>query len=374
MAESFKRIVRIPSHRQISRADFRGKRVLVRVDFNVPIENGKIQDMERIFCAMPTIKKCLERGASEINIITHLGRPKNDSDKEFSTAILSKKIAELLREKKPPKVGKTDIDSPALRTFYQISPKVRLFENLRYDSGEEKNSVAFAKKLALLGDVCVIDAFANLHREHASMVAVQQLMPSYAGLLVEKEVNSLFALVNSSDHPFVCVIGGAKVEDKMPIMQELSKVADTIIVGGMTANEYILGGHVLNDKIFLPMDGINKVGAIVPINEQTLKAGVFDIGPQTIMLYKSILSSAKTIFWNGNLGMSENRRYVHGTYEIARFIAKLKAKKIVSGGNTGQVINELKIADRFNFISTGGGATSNFIAGKKMPALEMLLK
>lgn len=374
MAESSRRIVRIPSHRQLSRADFRNKRVLVRVDFNVPIENGEIEDVERITAAMPTVKKCLERGAAEVNIVTHLGRPKSANDKEFSTAILAKKVGELLREKNPPKAGKTDIDSLALNSFYQVGPKVRLFENLRYDSGEEKNSVTFAKKLALLGDVCVIDAFANLHREHASMMAVQSLLPTFAGLLVEKEVNSLFSLLNNPDHPFICVIGGAKVEDKMPIMEALSDLADTIIIGGMTANEYILKGHVKGEKIFLPMDGINKVGAIVPINEQTLKAGVFDIGPQTIMLYKSILSSAKTIFWNGNLGMSENKRYVHGTYEIARFIAKLKAQKVVSGGNTAQVIDELKIADRFSFISTGGGATSTFISGEKMPALEMLLK
>jgi len=374
VAESSRRIVRIPSHRQLSRADFRNKRVLVRVDFNVPIENGEIEDVERITAAMPTVKKCLERGAAEVNIVTHLGRPKSANDKEFSTAILAKKVGELLREKNPPKAGKTDIDSLALNSFYQVGPKVRLFENLRYDSGEEKNSVTFAKKLALLGDVCVIDAFANLHREHASMMAVQSLLPTFAGLLVEKEVNSLFSLLNNPDHPFICVIGGAKVEDKMPIMEALSDLADTIIIGGMTANEYILKGHVKGEKIFLPMDGINKVGAIVPINEQTLKAGVFDIGPQTIMLYKSILSSAKTIFWNGNLGMSENKRYVHGTYEIARFIAKLKAQKVVSGGNTAQVIDELKIADRFSFISTGGGATSTFISGEKMPALEMLLK
>ncbi len=374
MAESSKRIVRIPSHRQIGRVDFRWKRVLVRVDFNVPIKDGRIEDLERILFAIPTIKKCLERGATEVNIITHLGRPKSENDKEFSTGIIAKKVAQLLREKKPPRLGRTDIDSPALKTFYQVGPKVRLFENLRYDPGEEKNSVSFAKKLALLGDVCVIDAFANLHREHASMAAIQDILPTFAGLLVEKEVNSLFTLLNSPDHPFVCVIGGAKIKDKMPIIDVLSEVADTIIVGGMTANEYILNGQVKPEKIFLPMDGINRVGAIVPINEQTLKAGVFDIGPQTIMLYKSILYSAKTIFWNGNLGMSENKRYVHGTYEIARFIAKLKAKKIISGGNTAQVINELKIADRFDFISTGGGATSTFISGEKMPVLERLLK
>jgi phosphoglycerate kinase len=374
VADQFKRIVRIPSHRQISRVDLRSKRVLLRVDFNVPVENGQIEDVKRIWAALPTIKKCLERGAAEVNIVSHFGRPKNSRDEAFSTKIIAKKLSEIMREKRAPRQGVSDIDSPALARFYQITPKVRLFENLRFDPGEEKNSAHFAKQLSALGDICVIDAFANLHRNHASMVAIQDFLPTYAGLLVEREVNVLFRLLNQPERPFVCIVGGAKVEDKLPIIEAFSESADAVLIGGMTANEYILQEHPKGENIFLPNDGINKVGGIVPINQQTLKSGIFDIGPQTIMLYKSVLSSAKTIFWNGNMGMSENKRYVHGTFEIARFISKLKADKIASGGNTVEVIDELNLADRFSFLSTGGGATSDFVAGKKLPALERLLK
>jgi phosphoglycerate kinase len=206
------------------------------------------------------------------------------------------------------------------------------------------------------------------------MVAVAKILPTYAGLLVEKEVNSLFRLLYQPKEPFVAIIGGAKVKDKLPVIEALSKKVQAVIVGGKTANEWILEGHKRTGNIYLPTDGINKQGSIVPINEQTLKAGIFDIGPQTIMLYKSIISSAKTVFWNGNLGMTENKRFIHGTYEIARFIAKLRLEKVASGGNTAEVIDELKLQDQFNFISTGGGATDDFIIGKKMPALEILLK
>jgi phosphoglycerate kinase len=250
---------------------------------------------------------------------------------------------------------------------------VRLYENLRFDKGEEKNSIDFAKKLATLGDIMVLDAFANIHREHASMMKIQELLPTYAGLLVEKEVNSLFKLLNVPEKPFVAIIAGAKVEDKLGVIETLSKLCDAVLLGGKTANEYMLAGHPKTGNIYFPSDGLSKLGSIVPINEQTLKSGVFDIGPQTVMLYKSILSSAKTIFWNGNLGMTENRRFTYGTFELARYIAKLKAEKVASGGNTVEVIDELGLSDSFTFISTGGGATSEFITGKKLPVLEKLL-
>jgi phosphoglycerate kinase len=372
--ELSKRIIRIPSARQLARADFRGKRVLARFDFNVPIENGKIEDTNRIDVVIPTLKKIMEKDPVEINIVCHLGRPSKPKDPEFSVKPIAKYLHGILKSKHAMAVGHTDIDSLALDTFYQIADKIRLFENLRYDEGEEKNSVAFAKKLARLGDVFVLDAFANIHREHASMVAIQDLLPTYVGLLTEREINTLFKLLHAPERPFVAIIGGAKIEDKMPIINNLSKKSDAVIVGGMTANEYILKKLPRTGNIYLPVDGINKSGVISAMDEHSIKDGIFDIGPQTIMLYKSILSSAKTVFWNGNLGMTENRRFVHGTYEIARYLQKLKCEKIASGGNTAEVIDEMGDEDAFDFISTGGGATSDFIAGKTLPALEKLLK
>lgn len=374
MEELSKRIIRVPSSRQLARADFRGKRVLARFDFNIPIENAKIEDTNRIDLVIPTIKKILEKGAQEINIVCHLGRPEKKKDPEFSVRIIADYLNEALKSKQRLLVGHTDISSDSLDTFYQINDKIRLFENLRYDEGEEKNLLSFAKKLARLGDVFVLDAFANIHREHASMVAIQDLLPTYVGLLTEKEINTLFRLLHAPERPFVAIIGGAKVEDKMPIIESLSKKSDAIIVGGMTANEYILKKLPRSGNIYLPVDGVNKSGSICNMDEETIKNGVFDIGPQTIMLYKSILSSAKTIFWNGNLGMTENKRFVHGTYEIARYLQKLKCEKVASGGNTAEVIDEMGGEATFDFISSGGGATSDLVAGKELPAIDKLLK
>lgn len=374
MEESFKRIIRVPSFRQLSRADFRSKRVLVRFDFNVPIEKGVIEDEKRIDVAIPTIKKILERGATEINIVCHLGRPKNSTDQSCSVKLIAQYLSKKLLPGSAPKAFRTDIDSPSLSKFYQITDRVRLFENIRYDEREEKNSVVFAKQLARLGDVFVLDAFANIHRQHASMDAIQDILPTYTGLIMEREINVLHRILHAPERPFVAIIGGAKVEDKLPIIKALAKKSDAVIVGGKTANEWVERGIPTGKNIFLPTDGINKSGSIVPMNDEDIKKGIFDIGPQTIMLYKSVLASAKTIFWNGNLGMTEDKKFVHGTYEIARYIQKLKCDKVASGGNTAEVIDEMGIEDGFDFISTGGGATSDLIAGKNLPVLNKLLK
>lgn len=374
MEESFKRIIRVPSFRQLSRADFRSKRVLARFDFNVPIEKGVIEDEKRIDVAIPTIKKILERGAAEINIVCHLGRPKNYTDQSCSVKLIAQYLSKKLLPGSVLKAFRTDIDSPSLSKFYQITDRVRLFENIRYDDREEKNSVAFAKQLARLGDVFVLDAFANIHRQHASMDAIQDLLPTYTGLVMEREINVLHRILHAPKRPFVAIIGGAKVEDKLPIIKALAKKSDAVIVGGKTANEWVEQTIPTGKNIFLPTDGINKMGSIVPMDAESIKKGIFDIGPQTIMLYKSILASAKTIFWNGNLGMTEDKKFVHGTYEIARYIQKLKCDKVASGGNTAEVIDEMGIEGGFDFISTGGGATSDLIAGKNLPVLNKLLK
>jgi len=369
---NFKRILRVPPHKTLRRVDFRGKRVLVRLDLNVPIENGKIMDPRRIEESVPTVKKVYERGAKEINIICHLGRPKGRDDK-FSTYPIAQVLSILLRSKDKIETIKTDYKSPALEKFYRVAPNVNLFENLRFDAREEKNSKDFAKELGLCGDVFVLDAFANIHREHTSMMALQDELPTFVGPLVEKEVNSLYKILFNPEHPFVAIIGGAKIEDKIGAITSLSKRADAVLVGGMTANEWILDRHPKGTNIYLPSDGVNKVGAIVEPTPEAIKTGILDIGPETIMLYKSILSSAKTIFINGNLGVTEDKKFVHGTYEILRFVSRLKAEKVASGGNTAEVIHELNLENQFDFISTGGGATSDLISGRKMPVIDRLL-
>lgn len=372
MAESFKRIIRIPSRREIEHAAIAGKKILARFDFNLPVSDGKIEDEERIDLAIPTIKYILSKNPRELNIVTHFGRPESEKDTDFSTLVIAKIIAKKLGKKSPSKKDIEGQKSPALKNCYSFE-NINVFENLRFDKREELNDRVFAAELAQFGDLFIQDAFANAHRTHTSMVALQKMLPTYAGHLLKKEVNTLFKIVNASNRPLVAVIGGAKIEDKLPIIEALSKIADSVIVGGRTANEWIMDKHPRTGNVYLPIDGVGKNGAIAPINEQTLKSGIFDIGPQTIMLYKSILASAKTVFWNGNLGLTEEKKFAHGTNEIARFMSKLKAETIVSGGNTVQVVNDLKIADSFSFISSGGGATSDFISGKKLPALELLL-
>lgn len=373
MADSFKRIIRIPSHREIEHAPITGRRVLARFDFNLPVSDGKVEDEKRIDLAIPTIKYILSKNPKELNIITHFGRPKSSKDTDFSTLVIAKKIAKKLGKRSPSKKEIEGQKSPTLATCYSFA-NINVFENLRFDGREEANDQAFAKELAEFGDILIQDAFANIHRSHTSMVALQRKLPTYAGILLKKEVNTLFKIINVPDRPFVAIIGGAKIEDKLPVIEALSKIADSVIVGGKTANEWIMDKQPRTGNIYLPTDGVGKNGSITPINEQTLKSGIFDIGPQTIMLYKSILASAKTVFWNGNLGLTEEKKFAHGTNEIARFISKLKAETIVSGGNTVQVVDDLGIGESFDFLSSGGGATSDFIAGKKLLALELLLE
>lgn len=374
MADSFKRIIRIPSRREIEHAPIAGKRVLARFDFNLPISpEGKVEDDKRIDLALPTIEYILSKKPLELNIITHFGRPKSAKDSVFSTLVIARVLSKKLSKRSPEKRAIEGQKSPSLATCYSFGT-INVLENLRFDKREEENDTGFAKELATFGDIFIQDAFANIHRNHTSMVALQKQLPTYAGLLVNKEVNTLFKIINVPKKPFVAVIGGAKIEDKLPVIQALSKIADSVIVGGRTANEWILDRQPRTGNIYLPTDGIGKNGSITPINEQTLKSGIFDIGPQTIMLYKSILAPAKTVFWNGNLGMTEDRRFIHGTNEIARFIAKLKAETIVSGGNTVQVVDDLDLSSSYSFTSSGGGATSDFICSKKLPALELLLE
>lgn len=373
MVSSSKRIIRIPSHRQLKRADFRGKRVLIRLDLNVPIANGKILDSRRIEASVPTVKKVMERGAKEINIICHLGRPAKPS-KEFSVEGVAREVARHLRRKKIKTVKNTGYSSPALKVAYEVYEGIRLFENLRFDKREEANSSAFAKELATLGDIFVLDAFANIHRQHASMDKLQDELTTFAGLLMEREINGLFKILYAPDKPFVAIIGGSKYEDKVPVIESLAKRCEAVLVGGKTANEMILKDISNAANIFLPSDGINKSGVMVEMSKDKVRAGVFDIGPRTIMHFKSILSSAKTVFFNGNLGMTENGKFAHGTNEVVRYITKLRIDAVASGGNTTDIIYDLGLEGGFDFISTGGGATSDLISGKKLPVLNKLLK
>lgn len=324
--------------KNIKEANVQNKKVFLRVDYNVTIENGKILDDYRITASYPTLDYLLENGALKITIGTHLGRPEGKIVPEFST----KPIADFLAQKYP-----TD--------------KVVVLENLRFDPGEEKNDSDFAKKLADANDIFVNDAFGVCHREAASTCAITQFLPAFAGFLIEKEISEL-AKLNNPEKPFIAIIAGAKIETKLPLIKKFSQIADFVLVGGLIANQAIEQKLELATNVILPIDGIN--------DEQNIAR---DIGPQTIEKFSEIIKTAQTIFWNGNLGMTENEKYRNGSIKIAEAIVNSKAEiKIVGGGDTVSFLHELNLTDQFSFISTGGGATLEFLAGEKMPGLEAL--
>jgi len=263
--------------------------------------------------------------------------------------------------------------SPILSRRYYIGRSITLLENLRFDKLEEKNSPKLAKLLAREGDLYINDAFATSHRAHTSLVAITKVLPSFAGLLLTSEVRQLEPLLAKQEKPFIVVIGGAKITDKIPIINHFRSKADTILVGGRTSIDYYLAMTEPVEKLVFPTDGIDAKGRIQAFDKDTLKKNpLFDIGPDTIMRFKSILKSAKTVFWNGSLGLAEDKKFCHGTYEIARFVANLRATTILSGGDTVAVVDKLNLRDRFSFVSTAGGAASEFLIGKKLPGLVAL--
>ena len=366
--------------------DISNKKVLLRVGFDVPIENGKIVDDHRVIEGLPTIKYLLERGC-EITVINHIGRPEGKVDSSLSNKPVEERVKELIDSEEATEIyasqnqnnffpaKKFSFTSPvdpavagnqaqraagySSRHIYRSSNKLKFLENIRFDPREEKNDNSLAQKLAQGQDIFIQDAFSNCHRVHASMVAITQFLPSYAGLLVEKEVKELSKLIDNPAKPMVVIIGGAKVETKVPIIENLKKIADFILVGGATANEANVKGLFVNDdKIIIPIDGIK--------DENNVDR---DIGAKTVAIFKEKLSPVKTIFWSGNLGMTEDERFKNGSQEIAEYITTLKAFKTVGGGDTVKFINDLKLASSFDFISTGGGASLAFLSGKELPGL-----
>ncbi|PIT97030.1 hypothetical protein COT77_03555 [Candidatus Berkelbacteria bacterium CG10_big_fil_rev_8_21_14_0_10_41_12] len=368
-----KKIVRIPSNKLLRAANISGKNILIRFDFNVPIEQGKIEDDNRIIASLETLNYVIKKNPKNIYLIAHLDRPGGRFVKSLAMLPIAKELKKLLRLRH--NIDKVKLgENRVLKSVYKLSPNIFLLENLRFEPGEEKNDQGFAKEIADIANIYIIDAFATMHRAHASTVAIVELLPTYTGFLVEKEVNALLKIIHNPEHPYIFVIGGAKIEDKMPLIEAVRQKCDHVLVGGKVANEWIMRGHEQGEKVRLPVDGINKKGIIVPVNSATLKEGIFDIGPQTIMNYKKYISSSKTIVWNGSLGMAEEEKFAFATNEIARFIAKQHAEKVILGGDTAGVIDRLRLSKNFDFVSTGGSASTEFLAGKNLPGLEKLLK
>jgi len=371
--------------------ELKDKNVIMRVDFNVPLDkNSRIMDDTRIKANLKTIKYLLQSNVKEIFLISHLGRPvirpKERIEKivEGNNNLVLKPVAEKLSywlkiKNKPENIYLKKINYPA----YKLSPKLTLLENIRFDFREEKNDSDFSKDLASLGNIYINDAFAVSHRAHASVVGITKFIPSYAGFLIEKEIENLNNLMAEPKKPFLLILGGAKVYDKMLVIKHILKKVDYILLGGVMANTFMAarGINVKNSIVekerFDLADELFKKSPKKFIFPTTLvwdKGKIVDIDPMAVRAWKRYFDKAKTIFWNGTMGLTSLgiNKFCFGSREAARLMAGAKATKIVAGGDTIAEVAKWKLEGKMTFISTGGGATLEYLAGDKLPGLEAL--
>lgn len=383
--------------------DLAGKRVLVRVDFNVPLENGQITDDTRIRAAVPTLKAILEQKPKAVILMSHLGRPKGGPDPKYSLA----PVASALTEQLGVEVRfASDTVGDAATSAANILPNggVLLLENTRFYPGEEKNDKALAQQMAALGDVFVMDAFGSAHRAHSSTVGVTEFLPSVAGLLMEKEINYLGSVIEQPERPFVAILGGAKVSDKIAVIESLLGKVDSLLIGGGMANTFFaaqgraMGNSLVEqdavetaksllekggDKLVLPVDAIigdkfddNANTRTIRIEEGVPEGwGIYDIGEATIDLFRDRLQDAKTVVWNGPMGVFEKPIFANGTNAVARILADITASgatTIVGGGDSAAAIEGAGLADQITHLSTGGGASLEMLEGQTLPGVAAL--
>ncbi len=380
----------------------KGKKVIVRVDFNVPLDkNRKITDDRRIQAALPTIRYLLEHDAAKVILMSHLGRPDGQVLDEFKLDPVAGRLSELLGEK----VLKLDdcIGEEVAEKIKDSSERVLLLENLRFHKEEKKNDRDFAKKLASTADVYVNDAFGSAHRAHASVAGITEHLPSAAGFLLEKEIRYLGGVIENPQKPFVVILGGAKVSDKIAVIENLIEKADAILIGGGMAYTFLkargvkVGKSKLEpDKVDLARELLEKARqkgvevvlstdyVIVPDFDQPEKKKVItgdipddwegvDIGPKTVERFREILKDAKTIVWNGPVGVFEIDAFAAGTRAIAEFIAGIEgASTIIGGGDSAAAVSKFKVDDKMTHISTGGGASLEYLEGKTLPGVAAI--
>ena len=328
--------------------------MLVRSDLNVPLADGHIADDTRIRASLPTLQLLLERKASEVTVCSHLGRPKGE-DPAFSIRPIAERLRELLPD-----------------------DRLRVLENTRFNPGETKNDPQFAKELADDNDLFVQDAFGSVHRAHASTVGVAELLPAYAGLLLERELTELGKLLGEVERPFVLISGGAKVDDKLGVLQNLGGKADTVLVGGKMA-EQIRTDNPLSFDVVLPIDVVaarefaaDAEAKVVPYDALPEEWLGLDIGPVTRELFAQHISQARTIFWNGPMGVFEWPRFSEGTKAVAEAVASADAHSVVGGADSARALSELGLADKVSWLSTGGGAALELLEGKELPGVAAI--
>lgn len=387
----------------IRECDFSNKKALVRVDFNVPLKDGVVTDDTRIQAALPTINYLLEKGASVV-VMSHFGRPKGKKNPEFSMAPIAKRFSELLG--KPVVLAKDVIGSEVAAQVAALKKgDVLLLENVRFYAEEEANDPEFAKNLAAFGDVYVNDAFGTAHRAHASTEGVAHYLPSYAGFLIEKEVKFMAPLLENPDKPFVAIIGGSKVSSKISVLESLVRTCNTIVIGGGMAYTFLaVQGHSIGKSLveeeyketatsFLAKAKEKGVQVILPVDhlcgeefkEDTAVIKVdcadipqnligMDIGPKTIELIVAAVTKAKSVVWNGPMGVFEFNSFANGTLTVAKALAQSSATTVVGGGDSVAAINKFDLADKISHVSTGGGASLEFLEGQVLPGIKALEK
>ena len=337
--------------RSVRDADVAGTRVLVRADLNVPLEDGEVADDTRIRASLPTLQLLLERDAAHVAVCSHLGRPKGP-DPAFGMAPVAARLRELLDDE-----------------------RLAVLENTRFDPGETKNDPESARRLAEGMDLYVNDAFGSAHRAHASTEGVAHVLPAYAGLLLEQELEMLGRLLGDVERPFVLVAGGAKVEDKLGVLVELGRRADTVLVGGKMAEE-LRGDNPLPYDAELPTDVVaaaafeeSAESRVVPYDDLPSGWLGLDIGPETRERFGEIVRAARTVFWNGPMGVFEREPFAEGTKAVARAVADVEGFTVVGGGDSVRAVSELGLADRVSWVSTGGGASLELLEGKELPGV-----
>ena len=340
--------------RSVREADVRDKRVLVRADLNVPLDNGRVADDTRIRASLPTLQYLLEHDAKEVAVCSHLGRPKGP-DPAFSMTPVARRLRELLPDE-----------------------RIDLLENTRFDPGETKNDPKFAQHLADGRDLFVEDAFGSVHRAHASTVGVAKLLPAYAGLLLERELAELGKLLGDVERPFVLVSGGAKVEDKLGVLRNLGGKADSVLVGGKMA-EQLRDENPLGFPVELPSDVVaaaafeaDAESKVVPYHGLPEGWLGLDIGPETRERFAGTIAEARTIFWNGPMGVFEWPRFAEGTKAVAEAVAGGDAFSVVGGADSIRALNELGLTEKVSWASTGGGAALELLEGKDLPGVSVI--
>lgn len=380
-----------------------GKRVLVRVDFNVPLDlkTGEITDDSRIKATLPTIRYLIEREARVI-LMSHMGRPKGKFVKELSLAGVARRLSQILGQ--PVKMAPDCIGPEVEKSVAALTSKdVLLLENLRFYPDEENGSTSFAEALARLGDLFVNDAFGTSHRAHASISVIAKYLPAVAGFLLEKEISFLGRTLENPARPFAALVGGAKISDKVKMLERIGNIVDYLIIGGgmagtfLKAQQYEIGKSLFEPnhmelvtkllkkagenhlKIFTPSDVVvadridSTENQVVLINNIPAEKMIVDIGPQTVKEFSEALKICKTVFWNGPMGVYEYPQSQTGTHAMATLLAGLEATTVIGGGSTAEVVTEMGLADKMTFVSTGGGASMSFVSGEKLPGVEALM-